>query len=58
MTNHVRLKNLAVQLEDEGRPDDACLVAQAAQYIETAHFALEDYRTTRLLLQQRPTTFS
>ncbi len=58
MTKHVRLKSLAERLEDEGRPEDSCLVAQAAQYIETAHFALEDYRITRMLLRHKPTTFS
>ncbi len=52
MTKHVRLKTLADRLEAEGRPDDACLVAQAAQYIETAHFALEDFRLTRLLMRK------
>ncbi len=57
MNNHRRLKALAETLESEGRPEDSCLVAQAARYIETAHFALEDYRTTRLLMAHQPKTF-
>ncbi len=53
-SKHDRLMALAGQLGDEGRPGDACLVAQAAQYIEAAHVALEDYRTTRLLMRMHP----
>jgi len=46
--------DLAQRLEDEGRSEDGALVSQAALYIEAAHVALEDYRTTRLLMRMPP----
>ena len=51
MSKHERLMALAQYLEDDGRSEDSVLVSQAAQYIESAHVALEDYRTTRLLMR-------